>query len=163
MSWKGKTHTEEYKKAMSEKLKGRKTPWLYGKPSWNKGKKWSEESKKKMSIAKKGKKASLETRLKMSNSRKGAKTYNYKGTTPEFNKIRKSLQYQLWREAVLKRDNYTCIFCGYRKGKIHADHIKPFAHYPELRFAIDNGRTLCIPCHQSTDTYGARANRHKPK
>lgn len=68
-----------------------------------------------------------------------------------------SLEYKLWRKAVFKRDNYTCIWCGIKgsepKGFLNADHIKPFSLYPELRFELSNGRTLCVPCHKKTDTY----------
>lgn len=85
---------------------------------------------------------------------------NWKGGVSPINKIiRRSNEYKLWRTAVFERDNYTCVWCGLKSGLgkgavLHPDHIKPFAYYPELRFAIDNGRTLCIDCHRTTDTYG---------
>lgn len=91
---------------------------------------------------------------------KGEKNVNWKGgITPVNEKIRKSKEYKLWRTAVFERDNWTCIFCMARGGIIHADHIKPFAYYPELRFAIDNGRTLCIDCHRKTETYGRKSKK----
>jgi len=61
-------------------------------------------------------------------------------------KIRHSIEYKLWRDEVFKKDNYTCIWCG-KKDELEADHIKPFHKHPELRFEIDNGRTLCRDCH----------------
>src|SRR3990167_7364961 len=82
------------------------------------------------------------------------------GIYPHHKAIRHSLEYKLWREAVFKRDNYTCIWCGERGKFLNADHIKPFALFPELRFAIDNGRTLCIDCHKTTDTYGGKSKNN---
>lgn len=102
----------------------------------------------------------LEVRKKISESKKGVKNPNWKGGVSTANNLlRHSLEYKLWREAVFKRDNYSCIWCGAKNGDgvavvLNADHIKPFAFYPELRFAIDNGRTLCKSCHESTETYG---------
>lgn len=74
--------------------------------------------------------------------------------TPLIERLRKTAEYILWRKSVFERDNFTCVFCLQRGGILNADHIKPFAHYPELRFAIDNGRTLCQTCHRKTDTFG---------
>lgn len=74
-------------------------------------------------------------------------------------KIRNSQEYRMWREAVLERDKRRCKKCGrgQKKAKgirLEADHIIPFLLYPEKMFDIDNGRTLCTPCHRSTTTYG---------
>lgn len=133
----------------------------------NKGKKISDATKELLRLANLGKKTSIEVRLKMSRNSgaRGPKNHQWKGgITPIHETIRKSLEYKLWREAVFKRDGYTCVWCfrkgGRFKGKkaviLNADHIKRFADYPELRFAIDNGRTLCVECHRTTDTYGSK-------
>src|SRR3990167_5056571 len=66
------------------------------------------------------------------------------GITPKNTAIRMSLEYKLWARTIKERDNFTCQVCRKRgNGIVHADHIKPFSLFPELRFDIDNGRTLC--------------------
>lgn len=102
-----------------------------------------------------GKHHSVKSRIKMSEAKKGDKNYNWKGGMREELKIiRQSLEYRLWREKIFERDNYTCQICNIKGGDLNADHIKPFAFYEELRFDLDNGRTLCIECHKKTETYG---------
>ncbi len=94
---------------------------------------------------------------------KGKNNPNWKGgVTPINEQVRKSIDYKIWRKAVFERDNYTCQCCGEKEkvsGKLEADHIKPLAYFPELRFAIDNGRTLCRECHKKTDTYLVKAKQ----
>lgn len=114
-----------------------------------------------------GLRRSVETRQKMKESQlkrvKEGRHNNYKGGVSTTNKkIRDSLEYRLWRESVFERDNWTCVWCGAKsqKGKsvtLHADHIKPFAYFPDLRFDINNGRTLCKECHTKTDTFSWKA------
>ena len=82
----------------------------------------------------------------------GDNQWNWKGgITEENHKIRTSTEYKLWRMSVLQRDMFSCVACGYRsKGKnsrdVVVDHIQPFSLFPELRFDMDNGRTLCRNC-----------------
>ena len=129
--------TEEYKKKLSISAMGKNT--------WSRGRKLTVEHRKNISVA-----------------NKREKSYYWKGGLTDINKlIRRSFEYRLWRTAIFERDNYTCIWCGVRSGNgkkviLNADHIKPFSLFPELRFAIDNGRTLCIDCHKKTDTYASR-------
>lgn len=144
----GKYHTEESKKKMSES---------------HKGKKLTGEHKKNISRGNTGKRYSKETIMKLSRQKRGDKNPNWKGgITKRFNKLRRGREYRIWRNALIERDNYTCIWCG-SKENIQADHIKPFALFPELRFAIDNGRVLCKPCHIKTDTYGGKYRNKKVK
>lgn len=90
------------------------------------------------------------------------------GATKEKAKIRASEEYMQWRTAVFERDKYTCVWCGAisKKGKkvyLHADHIKPFSYFPELRFKLENGRTLCTNCHRLTASYLGRARTYYEK
>ncbi len=86
----------------------------------------------------------------------GSRNPNWQnGKTEESKRLRNTVQYKNWRTAVFERDDYTCQKCGdNRGGNLEADHIKQFAYFLELRFDVDNGRTLCVPCHRKTDTYG---------
>lgn len=96
----------------------------------------------------------FEVRKKISETMTGKNNHNWKGgITSINNKIRTSKEFKTWRKAVFKRDDYACQACGARNGNgktiyLHAHHILPFAKYPEKRFDIDNGLTLCKECHR---------------
>ena len=51
-----------------------------------------------------------------------------------------------WRNKVFTRDDYTCRNCEKKGGQLIADHIKMWSLYPELRYELSNGQTLCKKC-----------------
>ena len=60
-----------------------------------------------------------------------------------------------WSKSVMERDNYTCRICGNYKDKHNAHHLNSWDTYPDQRFDVDNGVTLCVTCHISFHkTYG---------
>ncbi len=78
----------------------------------------------------------------------GEKHWNWKGGISKLaHKIRNSTSYRHWRKSILKRDNYICQRCNKTPKKIHVHHIKKFCDYPDERFNINNGITLCKKCH----------------
>jgi 5-methylcytosine-specific restriction endonuclease McrA len=54
-----------------------------------------------------------------------------------------------WRRRVFERDKYICQRCGFDKGNtLRAHHIATWAVFPELRYELSNGITLCDKCHK---------------
>lgn len=126
-----------------------------------------QETRRKLSENHKGICNSPKTKFKKGQN-VGEKSLSWKGgITPENKRIRNSIEFRLWREAVFTRDNWTCQRCGIRSenGKVvylHPHHIKNFAQYPELRFVIKNGITLCKSCHMEFHKkYGKKNNNLK--
>lgn len=95
-----------------------------------------------------------------SKNRVGEKSSNWRGgTTPVSQKIRTSIEYDLWRKAIFERDNFTCQRYGTLGGKLRAHHINNFAEFPELRTSIENGITLSEKAHREFHRkYGIKNN-----
>lgn len=109
----------------------------------------SEETKKKMSLSGRG-------------EHNGDKAWNWKGGVSRAYKTGYySVEYKKWRLAVFERDKYKCQGCEQVGGYLTAHHIKSFAQYPELRFELDNGITLCDECHKLTDNYGGKSKKRR--
>jgi len=78
------------------------------------------------------------------------KHYNWLGgITPEIRRIRNQSSYLKWARDVKKRDGYRCQICGEVGGILNSHHIKTFSKFPELRFELNNGITLCKKCHDT--------------
>lgn len=155
--------------------------FLKGQKAWNKGLPHSEETRRKISDIKKkkgqlppsqlGYKHTDETKARISESLKGnerskGKKWNEEARRnitkvrshqeEEWGKWRNCVEYKDWRMSVFRRDNFTCQVCLLRGDRLQADHIKKWADFPELRFELSNGRTLCESCHKLTPNYGNR-------
>jgi len=79
---------------------------------------------------------------------RGPLCVNWKGgLVSQYKRVRTSYEYAEWRRAVFVRDEFSCQCCGEVGGRLHAHHIRSFATYPNERFSLENGITLCQPCH----------------
>lgn len=93
------------------------------------------------------------------NPRRGSLNPNWRGGSyrTERQSAMATWQYREWRMAVFRRDDFTCQSCGERGGTLNADHIRPWSKFPDLRYELNNGRTLCVNCHRETPTWGVRS------
>ena len=114
---------EQIKRILKE---GKKYRFKKGIPSWNKDKPMKHSG-------------SFKSGENHPNWRGGRKRNKHSLTNPKYKK---------WRNAVFKRDNYICQKCHKNKKYLEAHHIKSWAKYPELRYDINNGITLCEKCHK---------------
>ncbi len=117
-----------------------------------KGQKFTPEQIKRMSDAHKGNKPTQETRLKMSEAHSSEKHWNWQGgITDATHRLRQQMKNKNWRKKIFERDDYTCQTCGLESepssNKLDSHHIKNFKDYPELRYDMNNGQTLCKACH----------------
>lgn len=53
---------------------------------------------------------------------------------------------KMWVKAVKDRDGWACVECK-STDRLHAHHIKRWQAYPDLRYEVSNGVTLCHECH----------------
>lgn len=126
-------------------------PLLYVHGHNRRGGEFSESHRAKISASKVGVPKSFEHRQKLADALKGHPSITgpanklWKGGPSVLARTRED---QFWARSVKRRDRGTCQICGHSsRTNMHAHHIKSYADHPELRLDINNGITLCQPCH----------------
>lgn len=106
-----------------------------------------------------------EANVRAAQLKAGVRPWNYKGGRYTLNMVvRRCVKYKAWVRAIFERDNFTCQKCQVRGFQLEADHfpvrfsvlmdkhnIKTYeeALACEPLWDINNGRTLCKPCHRN--------------
>lgn len=80
----------------------------------------------------------------------GSKHHNWRGGVSQINKTERRnimlrAEYKEWRRRVYERDGFECVVCGSKQ--IEAHHIYRWSKYPELRYEINNGVSVCKAHH----------------
>ena len=100
----------------------------------------------------------------VSDFKKGKNHWNWKGgISPVEKSLRQSEVYNNWRKSVYARDYWTCQHCLIKQKNPVAHHIKTWKEYPELRYEITNGMTLCRPCHKKVHSEMGMTTRFSNK
>ncbi len=161
----GKYLSEETKRKISEFHKGNKYALGYKNTL---GLKFSKETRAKMSAAKKGNKYTLGNKLSEEHKRKisegnlgkhsGENAWNWNPDREAVkNNLRNDGEYKQWVRKVKSRDKGICQLEDENcEGYMIAAHIKGWALYPEERYNVNNGITLCQHHHPTTRSEDAR-------
>ncbi len=143
-----KANSGSFKKGM------KKSPLAGIKKGFKKGP-MSNATKIKISLGRIGKKWTEETRAKMSLAiSRGEKSPNWIADRTKLKrygeeaKDRRSYAYTDWRKRVWGRDGFKCKMANQDcEGRIEAHHILAWREFPELRYQVNNGITLCHAHH----------------
>ena len=88
--------------------------------------------------------------------------------------IRQLSKYKSWRKLCFERDGGTCVLCKRKDRSMHVDHFpsplglllkkhdvrtREQARECKELWDLKLGRTLCIPCHRKTDSWGRHISR----
>jgi len=105
-------------------------------------------------------------KVKIGNEHRGERSHFWKGGVWTVNgQIRHSEKYAKWRKKVFMRDGFVCQDCGNKGGELNAHHLVSFSEIVgksnifsvedsllcEELWDVDNGVTLCVPCHQQRE------------
>lgn len=73
-------------------------------------------------------------------------------------------EHSSWAMEVKKRDNFECQICGARGVKLESHHKNAWSKYPEERYSISNGVTLCQYHHRKFhDIFGSHCDQYQFK
>ena len=149
--------TEEHKRKISLSRKGKalgnQNGFRKGHIPYNKGKKTGIIP---ISAFQKGDRFWLGKERK---NMRGEKHFNWKGGISRNKHSLSNPEYRQWRSNIFQRDNWTCQTCQVKGLYFEAHHIKSWAKYPELRYDLENGITLCCECHKLTNNYKGKVNK----
>lgn len=73
----------------------------------------------------------------------------WKGERSDMDRKRGHRLHREWSLLVRQRDNFTCQDCGAVKVRFHSHHLISLRECinTKLEYDVDNGITLCVPCH----------------
>lgn len=138
----GRKLTQEHVEKIKLRMKG-KNHWNYkgGKPKClDCGKEVSHYESKRCNVCK-------------FNTIRGENNYQWivdRTEVLEKHRLRGTKEWSYWRKCVFERDEYTCKECGASGVYLEPHHIIPVRSDKSKIFDINNGITLCRPCHRKT-------------